>query len=238
MAEDSGDRVDDELERIRHVYEEREATIPWDRYSLGNTGALFIYQQRVREVTRLLTRTGYFPLTDVRILDVGCGRGGWLVDFESWGASQSNLAGIDIDPRRISRARERLRDADIRQGDGGSLPWPDGSFDLVLQSTVFTSILDGEVKRRVAQDMARVLAPSGGVLWYDFHRDNPRNPDVRGVRSAEIRELFPGFEIPLRRVTLAPPLSRRLARFSWTGALVLERLRFLNTHYLGLLRRA
>ena len=25
------------------------------------------------------------------------------------------------------------------------------------------------------------LAPGGGVLWYDFTVNNPRNPDVRGV---------------------------------------------------------
>jgi ubiquinone/menaquinone biosynthesis C-methylase UbiE len=225
-----------EVERIRQVYEARARTVPADRYSFGNPSALFTHQQRVREVTRLLTRKGFFPLDEVRILDVGCGRGGWLVDFESWGAAQRNLAGIDIVPASVAHTQDRVPGADIRQGDGVTLPWPDASFDLVAQSTVFTSILDIEVKRQLAREMARVLAPGGGVLWWDFHRDNPRNRDVRGVARTEIQELFPGFDVSLRRITLAPPISRRLVRISWTGALVLETLRLFNTHYLGLLQ--
>jgi SAM-dependent methyltransferase len=137
---------------------------------------------------------------------------------------------------RIGRARERLPDADIRQGNGESLPWADGSFDLVLQSTVFTSILDGAMRATVAGEMARVLSPSGAILWYDFFRDNPRNPDVRGVGSDEIRRLFPGLDVSLRRITLAPPIARRVAPRSWVGAATLEAMRALNTHYLGMLR--
>ena len=36
--------------------------------------------------------------------------------------------------------------------------------------------------------------------------DNPRNPNVRGIRADEIRALFPRCDISLRRVTLAPPI--------------------------------
>jgi len=227
----------DEAARIRGIYEARDREIPWDRYSVASPGALLMSQQRVRGVVRLLAHGGFFPLAESRILDVGCGHGGWLVDLESWGATQSKLAGVDLEPPRVAHAKQRLPEADIRLGDGGSLPWPDGSFDLVLQSTVFTSILGDGIRAIVAREMARVLAPGGAILWYDFFRDNPRNHDVRGVRADEIRDLFPGFRVALQRVTLAPPISRKLAPISWTGAILLERLRLLNTHYIGLLRR-
>jgi ubiquinone/menaquinone biosynthesis C-methylase UbiE len=219
------------------VYEERQRTVPWQRYSVASPGALFMYQQRVRDVVRLLSRSGCFPLTETRILDIGCGGGGWLVDFESWGATQSNLAGIDLDPPRVEQARMRLRAADIREGDASALPWEDGSFDLIVQGTVFTSILDAAMRHAVAREMTRLLAPGGAVLWYDFRYDSPRNPDVRGVRAGEIRELFPELGGRLHRVTLAPPLSRRLAPRAWSVARLLESLRVLNTHYLALLRR-
>jgi SAM-dependent methyltransferase len=235
---DSGSPLDAEAERIRRVFEERTRTIPWQRYSVSDPGVLFMHLQRIRSVVRLLAREGWFPLQETRALDVGCGTGGWLVDLESWGARQSNLAGIEIEPTRLARARRRLGEADLRHGDGTTLPWPDESFDLVVQSTVFTSILDPEMRRRLAQEMVRVLSPRGAILWYDFFRDNPRNPDVRAVRADEIRRLFPGLACDLRRVTLAPPISRRVARLSWTAALWLEATRVLNTHYLGVLRRA
>ena len=187
---------------------------------------------------KLLVDEGYFPLDEIRVLDVGCGHGSWLVEFESWGANRAKLAGIDLDPERIARARERVPGADIRQGDGNSLPWPDGSFDLVLQSTVFTSILDGAMRTTVAAEMTRVMAPTGAILWYDFFRDNPGNADVRGVRSDEISRLFPGLTVSLRRITLAPPIARRLAPRGWVAATALESMRALNTHYLGLIGHA
>ena len=41
---------------------------------------------------------------------------------------------------------------------------------------------------------------------------NPTNPQTRGVRPAEIRQLFPGCSFKFERITLAPPITRRLAR--------------------------
>jgi SAM-dependent methyltransferase len=154
------------------------------------------------------------------------------------GAERSRLAGIDLDPGRVETARGRLANADIRVGDAGTLAWPAGCFDIVLQSTVLSSILDQGVRRQVAAEMARVLAPAGVIVWYDFFVNNPSNPNVRGVRAAEIRALFPGFRVALERVTLAPPLARRLAPLTWLLPLFLERLRVLNTHYLAVLRRS
>jgi ubiquinone/menaquinone biosynthesis C-methylase UbiE len=225
-----------ESARIREVYERREREISEETYSVTNPGALLMQQQRERFAIRALVDAGFFPLSGTRVLDIGCGSGGWLAAFESWGARQSHLAGIDLSPDRVARAAARLPQADIRTGTGERLPWVDSSFDIVLQSTVFTSILDREAQISVATEMARVLRPTGAILWYDFFRDNPRNPDVRGVSRGDVERLFPGFDVALRRVTLAPPLTRRLARVSWIGVLALERLRVLNTHYVGLVR--
>jgi hypothetical protein len=60
--------------------------------------------------------------------------------------------------------------------------------------------------------MWRWLRPGGAVLWYDFTFDNPANRDVRGLPPARVRALFPRARITSRRVTLAPPIARRLCR--------------------------
>lgn len=237
-----------EAERIRNEYRRRAAEIPSDYYSLSRPGVLFAHQQRVRATIAMLTASQLMPLDERRILDIGCGLGSWLSDFESWGAKRSRLAGIDLDPVSATRAAERFcerRDdagrvltagADIRIGDASSLPWPDGSFDIVVLSTVLSSILSANMRECVAQEAARVMAGNGAVLWYDFFVDNPSNPSVRGVRRAEIEALFPGFSTRLRRVTLAPPLARAVAPVTWLGAHLLERAAVFNTHYLGVLR--
>src|SRR5437899_11006112 len=109
---------------------------------------------------------------------------------------------------------------------------------MVLQITLFTSILNDEVKLAIAADMARVLAPGGRILWYDFSFNNPRNPDVRGIGRREIRMLFPGLEMKTKRVTLAPPLGRIVAPLSIVLYYLLSRVRPLCTHLLCLLRKA
>jgi len=86
--------------------------------------------------------------------------------------------------------------------------------------------------------MRRVLEPGGVILWYDFRYDNPRNPHVRGIGAREIRSLFPGCTVRLRRVTLAPPIARRLVPFSWTVAYLVEKLPLLRTHYLGVIYKS
>ncbi len=74
------------------------------------------------------------------------------------------------------------------------------SFEIVMQSTVFSSILSNEVRAILARKMWEWVAPGGGILWYDFAIDNPRNPDVRGVRDRELRKLFPDGRFDVHRV--------------------------------------
>src|SRR6266550_3411093 len=64
-------------------------------------------------------------------------------------------------------------------GSATELPFEAGTYDLVLQATLFSSVLDAGVKGRIATEMLRVLRPNGAILWYDLRIDNPRNLDVR-----------------------------------------------------------
>lgn len=219
-----------ETDRILEELRRREREVPADFYSLDRPANRFLRKGQERALRKALEETG--PLAGKRVLEVGCGSGDWLEMLAG-----AELAGIELDPGRAARAAARIPGADIRAGDASRLPWPGGSFDLVLQSTVFSSILDEGMRRAVASEMLRVLAPGGAILWYDFFADNPSNPHVRGVRKREIRALFPGCRISLRRATLAPPLARRIVPVSWKLAALLEALRVLDTHYMGVIRR-
>ena len=219
-----------ETDRILEELRRREREIPADFYSLDRPANRFLREGQKRALLKALEEVG--PVSGKRVLEVGCGSGNWLEML-----SGAELAGIELDPERAALAASRFPGADIRAGDASRLPWASGSFDLVLQSTVFSSILDPGMRRAVASEMLRVLAPGGAVLWYDFFVDNPANPHVRGVRRREIVALFPGCCIVLRRATLAPPLARRIVPVSWRLAELLESLRVLDTHYFGVIRR-
>jgi ubiquinone/menaquinone biosynthesis C-methylase UbiE len=125
----------------------------------------------------------------------------------------------------------------LGRGNAAQLDFADGSFDIVLQATVFTSILDSALKMQVAREMVRVLKPDGVLLWYDFRVNNPRNPDVRGIEREEIERLFSNCRVRLERITLAPPLLRAVAPYSWLGSYLLSAIPWACTHYLGTIQK-
>jgi SAM-dependent methyltransferase len=83
-----------EIDWIVREYERRQKEIPSNCYSLENISNLFRRQLWERSVLTMLSKADAFPLAERRILDVGCGSGQWLLDFETWGAPRKNLAGI------------------------------------------------------------------------------------------------------------------------------------------------
>ena len=225
--------------RIRKAYAKRkERTVYTRLYSSFNPGQLFISQDRERGILTLLKQYGCADLKSKKLLEVGCGTGYSLREFIKWGAAPENVAGIDLLENRVVEARRLCPPAvKIECGSAAKLEFLDESFDLVLQSTVFTSILDSSLRQQVAAEMMRVVKRDGLILWYDFHVNNPSNRDVQGVKRREIHRLFPGCLIKLERTTLVPPLARLVAPYSYLACYLLGKLPPLCTHYLGVIQR-
>jgi len=220
--------------RIRAAYSRR--THDGAQYSWARMGHVFQAQERERYLLRTLRRHGMLPLADKRILEVGSGTGGRLRDFIKWGATPETLIGVELLPDEVAKARALLPPGvTLLCRNAADLPFPPAAFDIVLQSTMFTSVLDPALKRRIAQEMVRVLKPTGLIVWSDFRFNNPWNHDVRGISKAEITALFPLCRVELRRTGLAPPLARRLAEYSWLATYLLSRVPWLCAHYLGVI---
>jgi hypothetical protein len=99
-------------------------------------------------------------------------------------------------------------------------------------------VLDKGVRRLIANQICRVLAPGGVLLWYDFAINNPRNVNVRKITRKEVAALFPELRGQIKSVTLAPPLTRLVAPRSRALANVLEAIPFLRTHLLAVLMKS
>ncbi len=226
-----------EVRRINAEFDRRQRTITGDFYSSLQASNLLRFTQRMRELAKVLISEGVTNLEKSSILEIGCGSRPWLLDFLYLGAQANRLSGLDLSKQSVAKASDKLAGADLRVGNAADLPWPENHFDLVLQSTVFTSILNKTLQERIAQEMLRVLKPDGFILWYDFRYNNPKNPNVRGVTAEQIHSLFAECQIRLRKVTLAPPIARPLVPVSWVVCLILEKVPFLRTHYLGVIRR-
>lgn len=190
--------------------------------------------ERQRVLAALLRRHARAPLAQLRLLEVGCGAGGNLLELIGLGFEPANLLANELLPERAAAARARLPAAvQVLEGDALALPLPEAGLDLVLQSTVFSSLLDPGFRARLAARLWAWLRPGGAVLWYDFAVNNPRNPDVTGLPLAELRRLFPAASIDARRVTLAPPLARRAAALHPALPALLNTVPLLRTHRLA-----
>jgi SAM-dependent methyltransferase len=204
-----------------------------DRYHPLRADVWQTLQERQRAMLALFAQAGWTDLAPRHITEVGCGSGGNLLELLRLGCRPENLSGLELLPQRHAQAQRVLPAAcRLWLGDAADAPIEAASQDLVLFATVLSSLLDDPTQVRLADAAWRWLRPGAALLCYDMAVDNPRNADVRAVPAARLHELFRAARIRQRRITLAPPLARRLCQ--WHPALypLFNLLPPLRTHLL------
>jgi ubiquinone/menaquinone biosynthesis C-methylase UbiE len=136
-----------------------------------------------------------------RVLEVGCGPGHLSVRL----ARRHGLdtTGLDLNPAMIERARanaNRAVDGDERQpsflvGDAASMPFPDGTFDLVISTFSMHHWADPAAG---LAEMTRVLRPGARALVWDFR---PGYVPLHGELPDPVEHTR---DSPLRAVSVAP----------------------------------
>jgi len=107
------------------------------------------------------------PKEGMKVLEVGCGTGANLDLFARAGCE---VSGIDLSPSMMEIAQRKLGDrADLRVGDASSMPFDDGSFDLVVAFLTLHE-MPADVRAPVVSEMARVVGEDGRLLLIDFHQ--------------------------------------------------------------------
>ncbi|GEM_PF-152989 len=133
------------------------------------------------------------------VLDVGCGTG--MLSERLLGAFPScRLAGVDLSPAMVERARARLAGrAEVREADAERLPFHDGAFDLVVCNDSFHHYPDPD---RAVFQMWRVLRKGGALVLGDVWQPAPARAvmnawmpfshegDVRIYSEAELRAIL------------------------------------------------
>jgi len=196
--------------------------------------ALFYRHRLEMALTRALRREG-LGLEGRRLLEDGCGEGNFLRQLVDLGATPGRCVGVDRDPYAAQAARHRTP-ASFAAADAGALPFHDGTFDVVAQSLLFSSLPPGEARRRAAAEVARVLADDGVLIWYDFV-ESAKEGLPRGLELADVAELFPGWTMRPHKFGLRFRWALFLVNKSLALAHALASLGLARSHYIILLRK-
>lgn len=125
----------------------------------------------VRLIERPVLEEFFSKLRPQRVLDLGCGCGGYALQLARAGAK---VTGLDLSREMLSiasaAASDEALDLDLREFDIRSpLPFEDASFDLVLSTTALHYV---ENLTPVFSEMSRVLKPHGNLLLSVLHPSN------------------------------------------------------------------
>lgn len=200
-----------ELDNIITRYEKRES----GKMQFSKSGNLVfeMYRNYEREEKyKQIILKYYKNLSEIKVLEIGAGDGTNICFFKNTGILPSNIWANELLKNRAEILRKNHPDISILNCDARELEFKN-KFDIILQSMVFSSILDSDFRHELANKLLQLIKNEGIILWYDFIYNNPWNKDVRGIRLEEVRKLFPSTYQEYHRLTLLPQLARRTGKW-------------------------
>jgi arsenite methyltransferase len=110
-----------------------------------------------------------------RVLDLGSGAGTDSLIAAQMVGDRGHVTGVDMTPAMLEKARAAagemgVANVEFVESEAERLPFPDGSFDVVISNGVIDLIPD---KDAVFAELVRVLAPGGRMQIADVTIQNP-----------------------------------------------------------------
>jgi len=199
-------------ELYKEYYKKKDA----DRNDLlKNPEVLFQTLAFDRSIISSFASTNIEPET-AKVLDVGCGAGGGVINLIRLGFSPSNIYGIDILRDRIAEAKVRFPNINWIYGDASCMKFENNFFECVMESTMFIQITDDELSGKIAKEMIRVTKTGGYILLIDWRYSHPFKKEYKGLSKKRIASLFSvGSKTSIFKIyrgALVPPVGRFVSK--------------------------
>ena len=154
---------------LKEFYEQADFEDAYERqWGYSNSVAAEYWGMRDQLVFDAISEKFGEQLNNIRALEVGTGYGHELAKLRRVGVAWESLTGIDFLLPRLKRARKSYPAISFAVADAVTLPFPDASFDIVLQFTCVMHALTQHVQRAMCAEMIRVLRPRGIIVWWDL----------------------------------------------------------------------
>jgi len=182
---------------------------------LKNPGVLFQSLAYDRAIISSFASTNLDTET-AKILDVGCGKGGSVINLIRLGFSPHNLYGIDVLKDSIAEAKIKFPNINWLHGDAGQIRFEDNFFDCVMESTMFLQMIDDELSGKIAKEMIRVTKTGGYILLVDWRYSHPFKKEYKGLSKKRLAKLFDvGTKTSVFKIhkgALVPPIGRFISK--------------------------
>lgn len=134
---------------------------------------------------------------DEQVLDMGCGRGAVLtavaarlttgratgIDLWSTHDQSGNARDVTLRNATLEGVRDRI---EVETGDMRALPFPDGSFSLVVSSLAIHNIPGADGRAKAVSEAWRVLAPGGRLAIADIRATSTYVSTLKSLGATDV----------------------------------------------------
>ncbi len=200
----------EQKEREERIKKEKERLLKWIKKLVKIDDFYFSFHGQLDEekLVKTLSAYGYDNFQQVSVLDIGCRDGRWLRKFQDWGALPERLVGTDFYHPIVDQAK-KLSTPGIQfiETYPDELQFEDQKFDIILMFGVLMHVLDESLRKKIGQELLRVLSNDGIVITFNLTKDavSKLEPYLAytsiGLEWEELTDIFPGCSVHFEKLS-------------------------------------
>lgn len=212
----------EEVQRIRSFYENKLIS-----YLTPLNYSLLLFKER--SLHSFLSKNYQKTLSTAKIMVIGFGDGSDIYSLIRYGAKARNIYGTEIVKDYYETLKFNIPDANLRMVDNFIMPYPNGLFDIVIQSEFLSMIKNETARLKMSSEMFRLIKKGGKIFSYDIKKST--DPNIIPLDENQLKKLFPeASSLDFVPVTLNSSIINSFSNYPLLCQ-ALEKLSFLTSHY-------